>query len=205
MGFVRQNFVRIEVSISPDLHKRLKAVCKQHSLKIIELARDAVAERIEFLEEKRRKEEERLQAEREANGGRTKFTGFRRMSKSNLPPVSKPTPLGEKPATTPSQSHPEVSKELPIEYGQYAQKISAALAGGSTLEARLCTLEAVSAIKKRYPLTHPKDEIIIAVLEKIVSESRETSEDTKADEPEIVIDTSKMRTFGDVSPNESAT
>ena len=206
MGFVRQNFVRIEVSISPDLHKRLKTICKQQNLKLIELARDAIAERVEFLEEKRRKEEERLRAEREASGGRTKFAGFRRMSKSSLPPVAKPTPLGEKPAApepAPVAKAPaEPPKELPIEYGQYAQKIFTALAGGSTLEVRLCTLEALTAIKKRYPLTHPKDEIIVASLERLVSEMRESAAAARVEEPEIVIDTSKVRTFGSVPASE---
>lgn len=209
MGFVRQNFVRIEVSISPDLHKRLKAVCKQQSLKLIELARDAIAERVEFLEEKRRKEDERLRAEREANGGRTKFTGFRRMSKSNLPTVAKPTPLGEKPAPAaapatapPVAPPPEPPKELPIEYGQYAQKIFAALTGGSVLEVRLCTLEALAAIKKRYPLTHPKDEVIVSSLERLVSEMRESVASAQSEEPELVIDTSRVRTLGSVPASE---
>lgn len=214
MGVIRQGYVRMEIAISPDLHKRLKTMCKQKNLKMIELIRDSLSERLEFLEEKQRREEERLRAEREASSGRTKFTGFKKMSPSNLPSPAKPIPLGEK-APTPDTAKNDSSlpmtttivekqKELPTEYTKYAEKIREAVRGGSPLEARLCTVEAVSAIKKRYPLTHPRDDVIVSILEKLVVEEGDLPTiQTRKEVPEIVIDTSKIKTSGDVSPVES--
>lgn len=195
----RQGFIRIEVSISSELHHRLKTTCKKENLKIIELTRDAITERVEFLEEKRRKTEERLKAEREAAGGRTKFTGFRRMSSSSLAPSAKLTPLGEKPVPV---VEPPKPKELPIEYASYAEKIYAALIGGSAFEVRLCVIEATSEIRRRYPLSSPKEDVIIATLEQLVLKKREAaSAATREESPEVVIDTSKVKTFGDVTPD----
>lgn len=179
----------------------MKTVCKKEHLKFVELIRDATVERIEFLEERHRKEEERLKAEREAAGGRTKFTGFHRMRSSTLTPPAKPTPLGGKPAAA---SEPPKPKELPIEYAKYAEKIYRAVIGGSPLEVRLCTVEATSEIKKRYPLTHPGDSIIVETLENLVVEMRENAlAATREETPEVVIDTSRVRTFGNVPQSES--
>ena len=204
---IRENFIRMEISLPPALHKRMKAMCKQRDLKTIDLLRNAVAEHVEFLEEKTRKEAEQRRIDRENVDGRLKFTSFRRMSRSNLTPPARPAPIKKnKPDETnaPAQAPvPPPPKELPIEYAQYAEKIYAAIHDGSTLEARLRTMEAVSAIKKRYPISAPKnDAAIVSILERLVVAMQEAAVKTREETPEVTIDTSKIRTFGDVASGE---
>lgn len=137
-------------------------------------------------------------AERKATGSRKMFGSFRRLSGSTLGPVAKPVPLG---AVTSSANYTHSVE--PIEYAKHADKIYAAVVAGSGLEVRLCTMEAVAAIKKRYPLTCPKDEVIIAALEKLVLERRETASTiTREETAEVVIDVSKMKTFGEVEDDD---
>ena len=201
MGAIRQGFVRLDISISPTLHRRLKAVCKREDLKLIELTRDAIDDRVAFLEERHRKEEERRKAEREVASGPTKFTGFRKLTGSNLAPVQKPAPLGSAPVSSPA---PAASGDA-IEYAAHADKIYKAVLGGSAMEVRLCTMEAVAEIRRRHPLT-AKDDVIIATLERLVLEKRATASTvTREDAAEIVIDTSpsKIKTYGSVTPLDS--
>lgn len=189
MPKMRAGDVRLEIAVERTFHSRLKATCARLHIPVRYLVLDALTERVEFLEEKRRLEEERRKAERETAGSRTAFTSFRRLRGSTLPPVSKPTPLGGTAGGVVDER-----QVLPDDYARHAEKIYAALMAGSPMEARLCTVEAVAAIKTRRPLTSPADEVIVATLERLVLHKREAHEDT----PEIVIDPAKVRTFGEV-------
>lgn len=188
---VRNGCIRFQVAIAAELNARLKRVCKRHGLKITEVARAAITKHIATIEEEDRLYDEKLEAERQKKKyptidvvqpeTPTKFGGFKKLSNAIFTPFKKPGSIGKQ----------DDESETASEYDKHAQKIFEAMLSGSTMEVRLCTAEAVEAIKKRYPLTHPPDEAIIVTLEKLVVEKRNA---VRQEVPEQIIDVSKTKT-----------
>lgn len=131
-----------------------------------QIARDSLDERVEQLEAKERAEEERRRQEKEAQ--RAGRRGLRRIgervSSSTLAPVSTPSSIDE--ATT------EVAAD-PVEsfYREQAKRILDVI-DSDPREGRLRANEAVAAIKKQFPLTHPGEQEIVKRLERVVVELR---------------------------------
>ena len=196
----RQGAIRVEFTIEPQLHRLLKATCERLQIPIRILVMDAVRERVEYLEEKRRLEDERRRAERDGSQDRAGFTAFPRLRSSTLTPPPKPMAPSAQPAATPT-SVVAPTKELPIEYATYAEKIYKAVQGGDRLEVRLLTAESVAAIRAKFPLSSPKPEVIQSTLETLVLKMHEGASTASAvairtDAPPMTIDPSRLKTYG---------
>jgi hypothetical protein len=189
------------------LRERARVIVKKLRTSTNQLARDAITEKVEFYEAKFRKEKQDREQEEAAKRDERKT---RRML-NNAP----------KPPAPPSETKPDVVEEktkLDLIYEQTAAKILRVI--DKPTEKRLLALEAIGAIKKEAPLTHPSDAVIIARLEQEVLALQRAASKTEAiipaEEPvkplhpasaltRIIdaltgrtIDTSKIKSFGDI-------
>jgi hypothetical protein len=126
--------------------------------------RDALLEKVEYLEEKFRVDEARALAEKEK----------RKEERNKGKRIQK---MGEKSAPSPEvEKEPEINP-LEKHYEEQAKKILNYL-DRSPLERRIAIAEAVSAIKKVAPLTHPPEPVILSEIEKhvILMQQRRLSE-----------------------------
>ena len=193
--------VRLMLVMPRDLHRRLLAVSKPRRTSMSQLAREAITERIEFLEEKARVEEERAKAEREARQGLKRFAPFRKMSSVPLPTLPTMPSLGSLTPRTPTPaaaSPSDETKGLPVEYGVHADHILEATLANDILEARVRTMEGVAAIRRRAPLSCPPDLEIMKTLQQLVDEKRAAIPIVDGLEGKK-IDVSKMRSTIDPS------
>ena len=166
---------RLQVIVTGEFHARMKAVCRRERTAMTQLARTAIADRVEYLEAKHRAEDERAAAEREAR--RLGRKGFRRISNN---------PMGPGELDEPRPGVAVEAEELPLVYAQQAARIFDGLATGSPNEARLRLAEAIAAVRRYLPLTHPPDAKIAAILEGLVVRRREEaqkSEEAMGDVP----------------------
>lgn len=179
------------------LLQRGKSVAKQMSTSLSQILRDAFSDRVDYLEAKLRADRERIEAERKAN------RGFRRMTPINPEPLHPVLP----------QVQEEKKEDPKPEYTTHALRIAEAVAAGNPLETRLRVAEALADIKRKWPLTHPSENEMVAILEKLVVEQNSklnADQQTQQPQPtapsttqptvenEIVIDPKKVRTLGKV-------
>lgn len=174
----------INVLVPMNLRERAKKVAKKLKTPMSQLARDALTEKIEYFESKFQADKARAAAEKE------QLRGFRRMK-----PLSNPI----------ARNAIAEQKQIPPEYDLHATRIHEAVQAGSPNETRLRVAEAVAAIKRQSPLTHPPETEIVATLERLVVAKRDAlaTTATPAKEPDgILIDTTKIRSHGDVGEGE---
>lgn len=185
MARLKQDQSRYEIVVSSSIKARAMRICKDLGVSFTQLAKDALIERLEILEEKRQRLEERERAEKEAREGeRPRFKSFKKLSMpiggSRLPEVARPEALG-----TQAVAVAEV-KDLPIEYAQYAKRLSEA---DSPTERRVRMFEAIREIQKRAPLTHPGESAIRETLDKLAASMRTEQPDPlvgKTISPEVL-------------------
>ena len=151
--------INTSVDLPIELHRRTKALSKRLRLSINQIVRDSLTERIEFLENKLRAEEERKRADKE-----TKRTGRRLRSLAD----STTSPLAPRPIVRRADEVQVPSEEEEL-YAQHARRIFEVI-NSNPMEARVRTMEAVSAIKRYSPLTCPRDPKIIERLDMLVDE-----------------------------------
>lgn len=169
MAYLKDGRSRFEVVVSSAIKARAKRICKDLGISFAQLAKDALVERIVWLEDKQRRAEAEARAAKEANEGeKPRFRSFKKLSMplggSRLAEIAKPSPLGTQGVAV------EEVKELPVEYVQHARRVSEA---DSPYERRLRMDEAVAAIKKRAPLSHPAESAIREELEKLTETLRD--------------------------------
>lgn len=197
------------VHIPLDLHDRAKRVAKRMYSSVGQLIRDGLLEKVDFFEAKFHAEEERARAQKEAKKNRS----LRSLS-SKLPapadPAAESETLGDG-----NGNLADVDGGLNAIYELHAKRILEVI-NGDAREKRLRVIEAVAAVKKYSPLTHPQDMEIVANFEKAVAQmQRERAEEANATAEETprvsrVIDRlvgreinpKKTKSFGDLEMAE---
>jgi predicted DNA-binding protein len=148
----------LHLILTSDLRDRIRKIAKHLGSTSTQLAREALVRFVEESEMKFYEEAERKRRGREV--GR-KLKPLQPMVKSKLGP----RPFGEREEETPAQLQ-QIDPTLDILYTEHAAKIARALA--SPLEKRIAVEEAVRAIKRYAPLTHPAEAEILGKLERTV-------------------------------------
>jgi len=166
--------------------ERLWRVARAYGTSATAIVRTAITERVEYLEAKLVAEEERHRREvedrREFRMGK-KLKGLEPLGR----PVSKNSKADEKPAALPND------ERLTALYAEHAKRIFEVL--HDPVEKRLRTREALAAIRKRAPLTHPDEATMLVALEELITRLR-------VDAEIVVVDPKKVRTGGDVGDSE---
>lgn len=218
-----QALLWVTVGLSKPLHTRAKAVAQRQTTSISQLIRDALDEKLAYLEAKANMEEAKAKAEKEAKAA------------ARQPRAVKPiAPLGEgrttsllrplealrstlAPTQTPVAAGPDPLAQL---YVKHAKHIAEAAA--FPYERRMRLTEAISDIKKQLPVTHPNEDHMALVLDDmatkyaakvasppehivapavapdVAQEPDPSAHLGDEDKVERVIDTSRLRSFGDV-------
>ncbi len=155
------NTATVVVSLPGDLRERARKIAKKHRTSTAQLVRDGLAAHVALIEARDRAEEQLRRAEREGKRG---LHRLRRLGESPLAPTAL------RPIDAPPEREVEDDPAAPI-YAQHAALVLAAL-DGKSLEKRLRVQEAVAAVKRMNPLTHPSDREILARLEREVHRLR---------------------------------
>lgn len=204
MALKNHTFISVEV---PDrLWKRAERLKKELGMTFRQMVTDALTERVDYLETKLRYDEEQeAKREREKLELRAKRREVRSLEKlgdrvvPSLRPVNGPRPIDE------IDEPKEVVAVDPLiaVYREQGVRLAEVMSGqNNPLERRVRVMEAVEAVKKAAPLTHPSDESILRRLEAEVvgllksKPSQPVSVDDDDEKPEKVIDTSRTRTLG---------
>lgn len=180
----------LNVSLPKHLRERARKIAKSMKLSSTALVVLALQEKVEAIEAKRREEEDRARAEKEA-----------KRSSRRLQPL-------EKLATRLPRDEEEDVKKPDEIYIKQARYIAEAMRKGDTRETRLRLAESVQAIKKYYPFTHADDISIHRKLERAIKTLPEA--EWTAPKPERVEDehvgrtlnTTALRSFGNVVNDE---
>ncbi len=154
-------------SIVPKLLKtRAEAVCERLHATVAQLIRDALTEKIEFYEEKFRLEEKRAREERAARQAEkaTRRT-LRKLGDSPLAPA-KQSLAPQLLVTESASDETDDNNETTALYELHGKRIVEVIT--QTHEKRVRVDEAVRAIMKKFPLTHPPRAEILATLERTV-------------------------------------
>lgn len=179
----------VNVIMPTALRERARKVGKILKISTTQMIRDALDERVRFLENKIAEDKERA-AEIKAPGKRSK-KGFEPLTpKFETLTDTISTRKAVEPAAPPPAKEPD--------YSEYADHIYEAIAAGHSMETRLRVAEAIAAIKRKNPLTHPPEHKITSELERLVLIRRENAKLRQVQTEEVIIDTSKVKTLGDV-------
>jgi hypothetical protein len=185
--------IQLSVFLTRNLRERARRVAKMFKTTTAALAREGLADKVEYLETKLLIEEERARAEKEKQTEHNTGRAPRTFGTSLLKPVIgslAPAALGVEPTKT--------KNLIDLAYEQHARRVLAAL--DDPTEKRLRIAEVMATIKREAPLTHPSDREILENLERVVIELRSESTPQRREETEIVqtIDPSRVKTLGDV-------
>ena len=142
--------------VTPEFKRRIHLAARYNGSSISAFIREAVTTRLEMSEARQRQEREEKKAKERPNT-------FRTIGESKLAPAAL-TPLSDALSEPIAPAADVLPKDL---YREHAKRIAAAL--DRPREMRLRLDEAVVAIKKQWPLTHPSDEEIVERLEKLVA------------------------------------
>ena len=163
------------------LHKQTKEMAFAFRTTASQIGRDAIAERVEYLRNRLRLlKEEKREAAKKNGAERTKLKAGRVLGDSPLAPVRKsmapdefrPTPADIKEAREQGESDGDGDvdgvdvDESEAIYQQNATRIAEVI--DKPAERRVCIEEAIAAVKRQAPLTHPTDAEIRVRLEKLV-------------------------------------
>lgn len=182
------------ISFPDDLHERLTRVSRRLKKPMAQIIKEAVREKVGSLENPlEERDRQRLRDKilrREAKGMRG---------------------IGESPLAPGRKNVEEREERDPLDeiYQEHARRILEVLDDPG--ERRIRLAEAIHAAKKRAPLTHPSEAVIVARIEAAVVEMR--SREASPREPQIarleraiddltgkVLDANRVETFGD-APN----
>lgn len=191
------------VSLPKDLHARARAIAKRNRTTTVHLIRESLTEKIEYLEAKRRVEEERIIAERQ----RAAFSTHVRGRPPRLPLAPEPPPPLKSEIVDENVENLEAEARTAHVYETQAKLILETLEG-SPLERRLRVAEAVAAVKRERPLTHPPDDEILQTLEREVLHLRRNTEKTKLatanNNSFQIIDPNRVHSRGDVDDGSNS-
>jgi hypothetical protein len=199
-------FAYITIRIPKTLRERCRVLYKKTGVKFVELVRNALSEHVAYLEAKQRIDEERLAEAKASTVNRKQVKTITPLGESPLRPLSKI-------ASVFSQKT-EVDEKLAPLLAKHARLI--AEASNFAYERRMRLAEAVADIKKAAPLTHPPEGQLMLLLENMAGsallQQPSVPEPEFAPPPEVapdvveegdenvemIIDPSKLRSFGDV-------
>jgi len=183
------NVVVINIALPADLRNRVRSIAKKKRTTTAQIVRDALAEKVEYLEAKERAEDDRRRKERTERA-----QGPRGIGRSALAPL--PPRVEAREAAPTADIHPD---EQAL-YETHAARVFEAF--DQPLEKRMRVREAIAAVKRQSPLTHPGDDAILARLTAAVAELQSMQSYVQE---QRAIDTSKIRTFGEVADDENET
>lgn len=185
-----EKIVFTSIGLPADLHARTKNVASRLTVAWRHFVIEALSEKVDYFEGKFRAEKERHLAqvqEKKAEKRRARGIG-----KSKLAPKDIDAPKGDE--------EQETEDALAPLYDEHAQKISEAITRGSQMEKRLRLAEAVQAVKKRAPLTHPPEREIVRRLEAAVVANLDAqhADEERREKQALVVDPKRIATRGDV-------
>lgn len=207
----KKDSVIFHVDLPISLHERAFAVGKRIRSTVSSLIRDSLSEKIEYLEAKHRADEDRAVREKEAK----QLAQQNRRSLKSLDEKRLADAASLFPRALPKFGEPaedEVAVEDPTEalYQKHAARIVEVVDDASPTEKRMRIAEAVHAIKYAAPLTGPGEAEIVKRLQAIVVSLRDKKPAPAQSATRVVddkvgreIDTSSVRTFGDVNLDDT--
>lgn len=215
---------KFSVEIPMHLHDRACAVKRRLRMPLVQIIREALDARVEQYETKFRIEDERARMERDTKRGGRRLRALGEDPRPLAPAA--PTPLEERLAARELRDDADGEESAPVAptedaldalYAEHGARIAEVVDQPLPTEKRVRIAEALTAIKRYSPLTHPADTVILARLERVVVEVRERAPksvgvidaaDTTPppsasarffdDLVGATINTTKVRTFGDV-------
>ena len=157
---LKERAVAVLVYVQPDIHRRAKAITQRFQTSLAYLIRHSLTEKIDAVEEKLRNDE-KLRRQDISDARRMRGIGERPINKpAKLPKVMYRPP-------TPKPKDAPVTEQI---YLKHAAEILENL--DSPTEKRIRVVQAISDVKKQFPLTHPSDDQILLNLEKAIVEIR---------------------------------
>lgn len=175
-----------------ELHKRAREIARRKLMSVSDIVREALDERVRFFEAQLQVDDDRRAARaEEARSERRKKRTMRRLGDA---PVAAPLPI--RPTTTPAAPEPSPIDRL---YEEHATALAKVIGDkDATLPRKKEHLaNAVSAIVKAQPLSHPPEMDIVKRLERLVIERLSAAEAAAVEASDRVIDPSKITTRGD--------
>jgi hypothetical protein len=148
--------VILVIYLSPDLKIRMRESAKRERRTLSELGRDAIEEKVEYLEAKQRMVKERQQQEQEAKKERRKVK-----------------------ATIPKAVVANENDALDAIYKEGAKEVLAVIE--HTTRRRIAILAVMEKVKKETPLSHPSDEEILKRLEREIVRIRKEEVQAKVE------------------------
>lgn len=194
-----KNEVSMTLFVTKDLRERVGYIAKKTRTSLSQIMRDALGDKLDYMEAKLQITEERVATIKDKKRNERTLNKERRNSTNLLAPERRslaPEPI-------PSNVLPEPVAEIdPLEeiYSKHGELIAESI-NKSPLEKRIVLHEAIAAIRRRSPLTHPPEDIIIRRLEKEVVrvlDEKNPKPSPVDEEPSTIVDLENVKSLGDL-------
>ncbi|KKW46600.1 MAG: hypothetical protein UY96_C0003G0103 [Parcubacteria group bacterium GW2011_GWB1_56_8] len=184
---MKQGTVLISLRIAADLLSRTKAIGRQLDMSTKDIVQLGLYDKVDFYEAKLRAQAEQKRADRAQR--RT----LRTLGELGESPLAPSAPIAP---SSPNDNKVAIETDpmTPL-YEAHAKKIAEHLE--DPIEKRLCIEEALTAIKKAAPLTHPSDKEILTRLEVIVLKQPTITTNTTPAAASNTANTTELRGFSE--------
>lgn len=163
------------VQLPAGLHQRTNAIAKRLACSFVQIVREGLADRLDYYDARFKAEDDRARAEKEARraSGRTlRSLGERPLAPAGGADSLAPAPLEPlEPVAFEGTAAGDGLEEL---YRHHAARIFEVMDKLPT-EKRLRVMEAIAAVQRQAPLTHPSDKVILERLEAIIVGMRDAA------------------------------
>lgn len=160
------------------------------STSIGDIVREATREKVDYLEAKFRADDDRRRADKNQARDERERTRERRLTKPGASPLAPKRLAPLEPGRRPTMAEKrECAPRFQAVYEDYGRKIAAAVSDRAAV--RSLAGEAIEAVRRIAPLTHPDDDAIFAELERVAVAHRE-----RLERETLEIDPQKIRTRG---------